>query len=140
MSDPAEMARDLRAHLALCEELLLMVERENQALRTSPPRSCVEFSQLRKSLLPRLDQSLVRLRKHRADWQRLDPRVRKQNPEVASLLRLNQDLSMKIIFLGRENEETLLRRGMVPPTHLPAAERKRPHFVSDLYRRHNREQ
>ena len=35
MSEPAEMARDLRAHLSLCEELLLMVERENQILRTS---------------------------------------------------------------------------------------------------------
>ena len=139
MSDAVEMARDLRAHLALCEELLLMVERENQLLHTpSTGASASDFARIRKSLLPRLDQSLTRLRKHRADWQRLNPAVRKQNPEIASLLRLNQDLSMKIIFLGRENEEALLRRGMIPPDQLPPAERQRPHFVSDLYRRHSR--
>lgn len=139
MSDAAEMARDLRGHLGLCEELLLIVERENQLLHTPAaglPAS--DFARFRAALLPRLDQSLTRLRKHRADWQRLDPATRKQNPEVASLLRLNQDLSMRIIFLGRENEEALLRRGMVPPNHLPPAERQRPHFVSDLYRRHSR--
>src|SRR5437879_2209359 len=136
MSDPAEMARDLRAHLGLCEELLLMLERENQTLRISSGRPAVEFSQIRKVLLPRLDQSLTRLRKHRVNWQRLDPAVRKQNPEVASLLRLNQDLCLKIIFLGRENEEAILRRGMPPaPQSLPAA-RPRGHFVSELYRRH----
>jgi hypothetical protein len=138
MSDAAEMAQDLRAHLGLCEELLLMVERENQALRTSADSPAAEFAQLRKRLLPRLDGSLTRLRKHRMSWQRLDPAVRKQNPEVASLLRLNQDLIMKIIFLGRENEETLLRRGLLPPGQLPPPESQRPNFVSELYRRHSR--
>lgn len=139
MSDALEMARDLRGHLALCEELLLMVERENQLLQPgSTAVPAADFARFRKALLPRLDQSITRLRKHRADWQRLDPAVRKQNPEVASLLRLNQDLSMRIIFLGRENEEALLRRGMVPPQHLPPPERQRPHFISDLYRRHSR--
>ncbi len=138
MSDAAEMARDLRAHLALCEELLLMVEREHQMLHAPGGSSPKEFAQLRKNLLPRLDQSVARMRKHRMDWQRLDPAVRKQTPEVCSLLRLNQDLSLKIILLGRENEETLLRRGMLPASQLPPAERQRPHFVSDLYRRHSR--
>jgi hypothetical protein len=139
MSEAAEIARDLRGHLALCEELLLAVERENQMLRSSTGPSAVEFSQLRKSLLPRLDQSLAQLRKHRANWQRLDPAARKHNPEVSSLLRLNQELCMKIILLGRDNEETLLRRGLLPASQLPPAERQRPHFVSDLYRRTSRQ-
>jgi uncharacterized protein YaaN involved in tellurite resistance len=140
MSDPVEMARDLRAHLALCEELLLMVERENQSLRTASDSSqAFAFFQYRKQLLPRLDESLGRLKQHRMNWQRLPPAARQQNPEVASLLRLNQDLSMKIIFLDRENEQALLRRGMLPPNQLPPANRQRPHFVSDLYRRHSRQ-
>jgi hypothetical protein len=138
MSDAAEMAPDLRAHLALCEELLLIVEREHQMLHAPGGSSPIEFAQIRKNLLPRLDQSVARMRKHRMEWQRLDPAVRKQTPEVSSLLRLNQDLSLKIILLGRENEETLLRRGMLPASQLPPAERQRPHFVSDLYRRHSR--
>lgn len=72
MSDPVEMARDLRAHLALCEELLLMVERENQSLRTASDSSrAFEFFHYRKQLLPRLDESLGRLKRHRMNWQRL---------------------------------------------------------------------
>ncbi len=42
---------------------------------------------------------------------------------------------MKIIVLDRENEQVLLRKGMVPARHLPSADRQRPHFVADLYRR-----
>jgi hypothetical protein len=137
MSDPGEMARDLRAHLLLGEELLLLVERENQSFNATDCGSALEFTQVRKSLLPRLDQSLARLKQHRAAWLRLHPELRKQYPEIASLLRLNQDLSMKIIFLDRENEQILLRRGMLPARQLPPANRQRPHFVSDLYRRHS---
>ena len=51
------------------------------------------------------------------------------------LLRQNQDLTMKIILLDRENEQSLLRRGLVPPRELPSVNRQRPHFVADLYRR-----
>ncbi len=51
------------------------------------------------------------------------------------LLRQNQDLTMKIIVLDRENEQNLLRRGLVPARELPSVNRQRPHFVADLYRR-----
>jgi hypothetical protein len=137
MSDPAEMARDLRAHLALSEALLLIVEREGQMFRTPGPVSNFEYAQSRKNLLPQLDQSLARLKRHRIQWQRLDPETRKQNPEIASLLRLNQDLAMKIVVLDRENEQSLLRRGLLPANHLPPANRQRPHYVADLYRRNS---
>ena len=49
------------------------------------------------------------------------------------LLRQNQDLTMKIIVLDRENEQNLLRRGLVPPRELPSVNRQRPHFVADLH-------
>jgi len=42
---------------------------------------------------------------------------------------------MRIIVLDRENEQALLRKSLVPPRHLPPANRQRPHFVADLYRR-----
>jgi hypothetical protein len=51
------------------------------------------------------------------------------------LLRQNQDQTMKIILLDRENEQCLLRRGLVPTRELPSANRQRPNFVADLYRR-----
>jgi len=29
----------------------------------------------------------------------------------------------------------MLRRGLLPPEHVPLAHRQRPHFVTELYRR-----
>lgn len=126
---------DLRAHLALCQEVLTLVERECQALRQGDEAKRFEFFQTRKALLPRLDESLARIKRQRQDWQRLPAADRARQPEVTSLLRQNQDLIMKILVLDRENEQQLLRRGLVPAKQLPPAERQRPHFVADLYKR-----
>jgi flagellar biosynthesis/type III secretory pathway chaperone len=135
MNTPAELLEILNEHLALCQELLLVVEREGQALRRSEPPSLFQFYQQKKNLLPRLKQSLDDLRKHRATWQKLSLVERASQPEVGPLLRKNQDLTMKVIVLDRENEQALLRRGLVPPRELPSVNRQRPHFVTDLYRR-----
>jgi flagellar biosynthesis/type III secretory pathway chaperone len=135
MNTPTELLEILNEHLALCQELLLVVEREGQALRRMEPPSLFQFYQQKKNLLPRLKQSLDDLRKHRANWQKLSLVERAAQPEVGPLLRKNQDLTMKIIVLDRENEQGLLRRGLVPPRELPSVNRQRPHFVTDLYRR-----
>ena len=70
------------------------------------------------------------------NWQQ---HARRNEPGIleipARLLRQNQDLTMKIILIDRENEQSLLRRGLVPPRELPSVNRQRPHFVADLYRR-----
>ena len=115
--------------------MLAIVERENQALRSAVAFNPTEFHQLRKSLLPRLDQSYKRLKEVRLAWQGLTPAERRRNTDVVALFRQNQDLIMKIVLLDRENEQTLLRRGLVPTTQLPSVNRQRPHFVAELYRR-----
>lgn len=130
-----EIARDLRAHLALCQEVLALVEKEGQILRRPEPPVLSDFHQVKKNLLPRLSDSLNTIRKHRVAWQRLSMDERARHPEIGMLLRQNQDLIMKIILLDRENEQTLLRRGLVPPRELPSVNRQRPHFVADLYKR-----
>ena len=94
-----------------------------------------EFYQARKNLLPRLDDSLNHLRQLRGRWQKLSLAERAQFSAVPALLRQNQDLVMRIILLDRENEQTLLRRRLVPARHLPPAPPPKPHFVADLYRR-----
>ena len=132
------MLEDLRAHLALCQEVLTVVERENQSLRGSPIGTEFETYHAKKSLLPRLSQSLNQIRRHRTAWQNLGLTARARHPEVADLLRQNQDLIMKVIVLDRENEQALLRKGLVPARHLPPANRQRPHYVADLYRRQGR--
>ena len=72
---------------------------------------------------------------NRLKWQQLAPEERSRHGDIARLLRQNQDLTMKIIVLDRENEQHLLRRGLVPARELPSVNRQRPHFVADLYRR-----
>ena len=135
MTSPREIADDLKARLVLCQEILGVVEREAQALKRTDNPSLFEFHQLRKTLLPRLNQSLDILRRHRVDWQKLSPDERERHPEIGMLLRQNQDLTMKIILLDRENEQSLLRRGLVPARELPSVNRQRPHFVANLYRK-----
>jgi hypothetical protein len=135
-TDPAATAADLRAHLALCEDLLSLAARESQALSGPGAFAAFDFFQQRRSLLSRLDHSLQNLRKHRQAWQQLGSAERARHPEMAGLLRANQDLIMRILMLERENEQALLRRGLVPPRHLPSVQHQRPHYVADLYRRH----
>ncbi|HEV7925642.1 MAG TPA: hypothetical protein VGR14_09810 [Verrucomicrobiae bacterium] len=135
MNTPQEMIETLNEHLRVCQELLQATEQEGQALRRTDKPSLSDFYQRKKNLLPRFNQSLDCLRKHRVDWQRLSLDERASWPEVGMLLRKNQDLTMKIIVLDRENEQALLRRGLVPPRELPSVNRQRPHFVADLYRR-----
>jgi hypothetical protein len=134
-SQGADMAEELRGHLALCQEILGLVEREGQALRTAEPEALRQFTPARQGLLARLQGSLERLRQHRTNWQQRPAEERAGHPAVALLLRQNQDLIMKIVLLDRENEQTLLRRGLVPASQLPSANRQRPHFVAELYRR-----
>jgi flagellar biosynthesis/type III secretory pathway chaperone len=135
MNEAPELVEILTTHLGVCQELLQAAEQEGQALRRAGKPSLREFFERKKNLLPRFNQSLDGLRKHRVNWQRLSLEERARWPEVGRLLRKNQDLTMKIIVLDRENEQALLRRGLVPPRALPSVNRQRPHFVADLYRR-----
>ncbi|MGD0060177.1 MAG: hypothetical protein ABSD58_12245 [Verrucomicrobiia bacterium] len=114
-----------------------MTERENQALHASQPYQPEEFNESRKSLLPRLNQSYKSLKEVRGSWQRLSSAQRQRFPEVTLLLRQTQDIIMKIVLLDRENEQAMLRLGLVPPTQLPSANRQRPNFVAEMYRRTN---
>jgi hypothetical protein len=70
-------------------------------------------------------------------WLRLEPAARQEYPEIAELLRENQNLLMKILVLDRENEQMLLRKGLVPNRQIPSAQRQRPHFVASLYQRNS---
>jgi hypothetical protein len=135
MNAPREIIQSLNEYLGVCQELLPATEQEGQALRRAGKPSLFEFYQRKKDLLPRFNQSLDRVRKHRVTWQKLSLEERAGWPEVGMLLRKNQDLTMKVIVLDRENEQALLRRGLVPSRQLPSTNSQRPHFVADLYRR-----
>jgi len=47
-----------------------------------------------------------------------------------------QDLLMRVLLIDRENQQALLRRGLVPPKHLSLAAGPQPsHYVASVYRR-----
>ncbi len=135
MIAPENITHDLNQHWQLCQDLLAIIEREAQALRRDDQPSLFEFYQARKSLLPRFSESLDSLRRHRIEWKKLSEAEREAHPEVTSSLRRNQELTMKLILLDRENEQGLLRRGLIPARELPSVNQQRPHFVAQLYRR-----
>lgn len=135
MTPASDIAADLRSHLSLHAELLGWIERESQALRQPDGSSPYDVFQARKEVLPRLEESLGKIRAHRNRWLAMSPAERAANPEVRNLIRQNQDLIMRLIVLDRENEQLLLRRGLVPAKQLPPVNRQRPHYVADLYRR-----
>jgi hypothetical protein len=140
MPCPAELAHDLRVHRKLSEEILALVESESAALRRQNSGGPLDSTVARKKFLAQLSESLDRIRQHRIAWLRLESSERKSHPEIVELLRENQNLLMKILVLDRENEQALLRKGLVPSRHLPSANRfatKGPHFVANLYQRNS---
>ena len=70
--------------------------------------------------------------------QRLNKRPTIFSDEVVDLFQTIQSLVMKTLLLDRENQQALLRRGMVPAISLPAVGAQQPHFVAGLYRQHAR--
>lgn len=132
-SQKSGLAADLESHLALCREVLELVSRESEALHQAGEFVGDDFARRRAELLPRLEESLAGLRHAREAWQRTDPATRNRQAGVESLLRDNQNLIMKIIVLDRENEQALLRRGLLPPGHLPSSQSQRPHMVAAQY-------
>jgi len=133
----SELAGHLRGYLGLCDEMLSLTGRERQSLDGPNEYQPFEYYQARKSLLSRLDQSLNLLRTWRQAWQRLDPMERGQYPEVKSLLQAVQDSVVKILVLDRENQQALLRRGLLPAPHVSDFASPQPHYASELYRRHS---
>jgi hypothetical protein len=133
-----QLTRDLQAHLALCQEALALTGQENQALTTAVGYDPFAFFSQRKSLLPRLEASLITLRKWRQSWVQIHPAQRAGCPEIQALFQTVQGLLMKVLLLDRENQQALLRRGLLPAGNLPSATAQQPHCVAALYRRHAR--
>ena len=132
-----EFIHDLTTHKNLCEDILALVGKEHARLRSAKEICDEDGAVSKKKFLAQLSESLNKIRQHRNAWLKLEPAVRQAHPEIAELLRENQDLIMRILVLDRENEQALLRKGLVPTRHVPPANRQRPHFVTNLYQRHS---
>jgi hypothetical protein len=133
----AALSAELRSFLAHCEDVLTLVLRENQALCGRLEYQPGEFSHRRKDLLPKLEQALINLRSQRAVWQRSSQAERGRCEEVKSLFQSIQGILMKVLLFDHENQQAMLRRGLVPAQHLPPAAVQQPHHVARLYQRNS---
>jgi hypothetical protein len=131
-----DLARELKGYLGLCREFLTLFTEENQTLRQPQPWSPMVFNEERKRLLPRLESGLIKLRSFRQWWERMPAGQRESCGELKNLFRDIQNLLPRLLLLDRENQQELLRRGLLPAAQLPPAAGQRPNFVASLYRRH----
>jgi hypothetical protein len=127
---------DMKAFRLLCEDVLSLMTRESIALTGSAPYVPTDFSGRRKDLLPHLEKALTRLRSQRALWQQSDPDGRDRDDDLKALFQTIQGILMKALTLDRENQQLMLRRGLMPAEHLPSVAAQKPSFVSSLYQRH----
>jgi hypothetical protein len=79
-----------------------------------------------------------KFRGHRAAWLQLPQSQRERFEELKRLFQNIQNLIMRVMVLDRENQQAMLKRGMVPIQHIPeAAAARQPHYVADLYRKNS---
>jgi hypothetical protein len=131
------LTSDLLAFTRLCEEILSLAGREHRALAGQGDYQPLEFQQERTALLPDIESLVHQLRNHRMVWQRVPQSQREHFTELKRVFQNVQGLLMKIMLLDRENQQAMLKRGLVPTKHLPPAAAQQPHYVADLYRKNS---
>jgi hypothetical protein len=131
-----QMLAALREHLGVCNALLELAHKESDALKNPAPFPTTAIQLERKALLSRLESALSFLVQKRSLWQQSGPDFLARNPQVARVHQTALDTIMRVLVLDRENEQYLLRRGLLSPRALPVAEPSQPGFVARLYQRH----
>jgi hypothetical protein len=133
----AALNSDLREFARVCEEALSLAQREHQALSGQGAYEHREFHQRRAELLPDIESLVKKFRGHRAAWRQLPQSQRDRFEELKRLFQSIQNLMMRVLVLDRENQQAMLKRGLVPVRHIPEAAARQPHYVADLYRRNS---
>ena len=130
----AALAAQLNSHIELCGQILAVVQQEHQQLKAGAVDDIAAFQAGRQGMLERLTTAQEGILAHQDSWTSLPAAERDKRPDIAKLLKESTDLIMKIVSLDRENEQLMLRHKLVPPNHLPPAERQNPSLVAKLYK------
>ena len=131
-----ELVRDLRVHQELCHQALTILLNESRSLAGEAEYETSNHSQERKNLLLAIETSLINLRRWRQLWQETSPEEKAGIPDLNQIFQTIQGFMMRILLVDRENQQAMLRRGIVPTQHLPVIASQQSHFVTGLYRRH----
>jgi hypothetical protein len=133
----AALNSDLREFARVCEEVLSLAQREHQALSAPGAYEHREFHQRRGELLPDIESLVRKFRSHRAAWRQVPQAQRDRFEELKRLFQNIQNLVMRVMVLDRENQQAMLKRGLVPVQHIPETAARQPHYVADLYRKNS---
>mgnify|MGYP002030254697 FL=1 len=128
------LAYALQSHIELCGEILAVVQQEHQQLKTNQIEDVTQLQEARQGMLEQLTTAQAEIVRHKDSWMALTESQKKTMPEIGQRLQQCTDLIMKIVSLDRENEQLMLRNKLVPPSHLPPAERQNPNLVAKLYK------
>ena len=128
------LAHALQAHINLCGEILAAVQQEHQSLKANQVDDLTKLQNSREGMLERLTSAQGEITAHKDAWDTLSNPQKQTMPEIGQRLRQCTDLIMKIVALDRENEQLMLRNKLVPPGHLPPAERQNPNLVAKTYK------
>lgn len=107
MSEAATPASILKAHLQTCTELHELLLEENRVMRATSAPPSDALLERKKSLLPKLDESLRQLRGIN------ESRTSLSRDEAARVEEARRKL-MQILMLDRENERLLLKAALPP--------------------------
>ena len=128
------LAYALQAHIELCGEILAVVQQEHQRLKNNQVDDVTQLQEARQGMLERLTTAQAEIVRHKEAWMALTHAQKQSMPEIGQRLQHCTDLIMKIVSLDRENEQLMLRNKLVPPSHLPPAQRQNPNLVAKLYK------
>jgi hypothetical protein len=78
---------------------------------------------------------MIEIRHWRQLWQQSNPVERGSVSDVKAMIQMLQNLIVRILQLDRENQQSLLRRGLVPARQVNSFAAPPNHYVASLYRR-----
>jgi hypothetical protein len=130
------MAAVIQDHLGVCCKLLALAQKEAQALNSAESFPTATIQEERRALLNRLESALHSLSERRLLWQQLGTARQAHKAQLNQLIQTALDTIMRVLVLDRENEQSLLRRGLLPVRSLPPVEQSRPHCVARLHQHH----
>ena len=135
----------VQEHLDVCGRLLVLAQKEAEVLKSPMPPPSAAIQAERRALLSQLESTTRSLSDKQPLWQQLSGEQLGNKVRMNPLLQKALDTIMRVLVIDRENEQALLRRGLLPihalhtlrPLRtLPTVEQSRPSFVARLYQNH----
>lgn len=135
-ADADSIAALIQNHLDICTQLLALAQQEAETLKTASALPNPAIQTERRALLNRLISGLSMISQKQGLWRQLCNERRELKAQMNQLIQTTLDTIMRVLVLDRENEQALLRRGLLPAHSLPPVEQSRPNYVSRLYQNH----